>query len=188
VNVFASTTVSSFAVGIMLLSPTLASAQRAATPFRLAAAPEMAIGAEDREEVYRLDYVSGVLRLADGTIIVANATTGELRYFDAKGRYLRSASRRGAGPGEFGDGSSMEPYLLGGRYVIASDVEHARINRYAIYDSAGRQQQLLFELPTRERIVHTYGNSTRYPFVPFSPEGAWAGHPAAEIHDHASRH
>jgi hypothetical protein len=42
--------------------------------------------------------------------------------------------------------------------------------RYAIYDSTGRQRTPLFEFPTRERIVHAFGGSIRFPYIPFSAE------------------
>ncbi len=62
--------------------------------------PEINIGARalSAEE---FGAVTGVLRLRDGSLVVANSSTMELRFFDARGRHLRSIGRRGAGPGEF---------------------------------------------------------------------------------------
>ncbi len=48
-----------------------------------------------------LDLVRGVLRLSDGRLVVLNAGTSELRFFDSTGKYLSTAGRRGNGPGEF---------------------------------------------------------------------------------------
>ncbi|WP_309671692.1 hypothetical protein [Gemmatimonas sp.] len=42
--------------------------------------------------------------------------------------------------------------------------------RFAVYDSTGVQRAALFELPSRERMVHAFGGSMRFPFIPFSPE------------------
>lgn len=42
--------------------------------------------------------------------------------------------------------------------------------RYALYDSMGMQHTALFELPSRERIVHAWSGSLRFPYIPFSPE------------------
>ena len=40
------------------------------------------------------------MRMASGEIVIANAGTNELRVFTPAGRFLRSLSRRGQGPGE----------------------------------------------------------------------------------------
>ena len=45
--------------------------------------------------------VSGVVRLSDGRLVVADGGSSEVRYFAADGTYLFSAGRRGEGPGEF---------------------------------------------------------------------------------------
>jgi hypothetical protein len=41
--------------------------------------------------------------LSDGRIVVANGGTGELRFFGADGKWVKSVGRRGGGPGEFED-------------------------------------------------------------------------------------
>ncbi|MCA0375298.1 MAG: 6-bladed beta-propeller [Gemmatimonadetes bacterium] len=193
-------------------------------PFRLTPTPTLTIGAEDRGPNYQLDRVFGAVRLPDGGVAIGNSGTAELRLYDAKGRFVKSASRMGAGPGEFDAISSVVPKRAG-NVLLATDEMHARVNRYSVdgrtlpqlqftssppavqsileavagvrligrvtsnatlqsapgtrivtryrygvYDSTGRQQALLFELPTRERIVHMLNGVTRYPFVPFAPE------------------
>jgi len=67
----------------------------------LSAAPILVIG--DRPGgPYELHQVSGVVRLADGTIVVADGGSLELRSFDSTGTFVRSiTARRGDGPGEF---------------------------------------------------------------------------------------
>jgi hypothetical protein len=39
--------------------------------------------------------------LSDGSIVVANGGSQELRFFDGTGEWIRSAGRAGSGPGEF---------------------------------------------------------------------------------------
>jgi hypothetical protein len=72
-----------------------------ATRWRLSPEPVVRIGALDgaeEEELYRVSW-SGFL--SDGSIVVMNAGTGELRIFDPQGRYERSFGSVGEGPGEF---------------------------------------------------------------------------------------
>ncbi|HEX7051634.1 MAG TPA: hypothetical protein VF188_15625 [Longimicrobiales bacterium] len=69
--------------------------------WRLASAPALDIGRVDGPEETQLHRVVGAVRLGDGTIVVANAGTGEVRWFDGAGGYLAGAGREGGGPGEF---------------------------------------------------------------------------------------
>lgn len=64
--------------------------------------PVLEIGVMEGDEPYVLSGVYAVRRLADGTIVLANGGTEELRFFDAEGRHLRTVGGRGKGPGEFG--------------------------------------------------------------------------------------
>jgi hypothetical protein len=186
--------------------------------------PMLVIGAEGDGTAYQLDRVYGATRLPDGTIVVGNSATSELRFFSATGKHLRSAARTGAGPGEIAAGVSVVP-MRWGSSLLVGDAINARVNRYdlngrtlpqlqftssppavqsiltavagqtlvarvtanarlegapgqriatryryGLYDTTGKQRALLFELPTAERIVHSYGGRTRFPYIPFSPE------------------
>src|SRR5688572_29103958 len=68
--------------------------------WRVADRPLVDIGKAEAEPQYELSQVRGMLRLADGTIVVANQQN-ELRYYDKNGKYIRTAGRKGEGPGEF---------------------------------------------------------------------------------------
>jgi hypothetical protein len=206
--------------GLVFVAATRAPAQAV----RLSAKPILVIGAEDRGNAYQFDRVTGALRLENGSIVVGNSATAELRLFDNTGMYIKSASRAGAGPGEFELGYAIRPFGFGSTAVIAGAGSLARVNRYnasgtvlpqivlrsqpqatvmvvegtdrgaivarttanailngapgqristlyryAVYDSTGAQQVALFELPTAERIVHSYQSRTRFPYLPFSP-------------------
>ncbi len=72
-----------------------------AEAWRVAAEPEVEIGVLEGEPAYQLDRVIDAVRLSDGRIVVANGGTGELRYYAADGRHLRTAGGEGGGPGEF---------------------------------------------------------------------------------------
>jgi hypothetical protein len=59
--------------------------------------PSVDIGSEGASELF---LATAAVRSAGG-IVVANAGTGELRWFDSSGRFLRAAGHKGSGPGEF---------------------------------------------------------------------------------------
>jgi hypothetical protein len=61
----------------------------------------LAIGAVDTPAAHVFHKVKSVFRQRDGTLVVANAGSSELRLFDPKGALLSSSGRFGGGPGEF---------------------------------------------------------------------------------------
>lgn len=63
--------------------------------------PTLLLGADTQRPAEEFSRIVGVVRLADGTIVVANGGSNELRYFTAQGAYLGKAGRTGEGPGEF---------------------------------------------------------------------------------------
>jgi hypothetical protein len=62
--------------------------------------PILHIGVVEGDEALQFQYISGVVRLSDGTIVVADRSD-EIRWFDSDGRHLRSVGGTGDGPGEF---------------------------------------------------------------------------------------
>ena len=68
--------------------------------WRVADRPTVDIGTAEGAPEYELSNIRGVLRLSDGTIVVANQQS-ELRYYDRNGKYIRTAGRKGEGPGDF---------------------------------------------------------------------------------------
>lgn len=77
--------------------------------WQLAATPDLTVGVLEGPPDEQLFRVSGALRL-DGRIVVANAGTSELRFFDEGGRFLSAAGREGDGPGEFRGMSRIHRY------------------------------------------------------------------------------
>lgn len=67
--------------------------------WRVDTIPTVRIGQVDGPPEYQLFEVGPLARLADGTIVVASTT--ELRFYSAHGRWLRTVGRKGGGPGEY---------------------------------------------------------------------------------------
>lgn len=72
-----------------------------ATSWRTADAPTLSIGRLEGEAAYQLYRVTDAATLSDGRIVVANAGSSELRFYDPGGRHLKSVGGEGDGPGEF---------------------------------------------------------------------------------------
>jgi hypothetical protein len=69
--------------------------------WRLSAEPIMQIGEAEGAAPYLLSGVNSATRLGDGTIVLTNSGSHELRFYDSDGRHIRAAGRKGGGPGEF---------------------------------------------------------------------------------------
>lgn len=93
----------------------------------------LSIGSEDGEEPYRLAGVSAAIQAADGTIIVANCGTSELRFFDTSGRHIRSVGRAGEGPGEF---RYLRRIFMAGDSIVAFDGFPA--SRVSVFTAQGK--------------------------------------------------
>lgn len=63
--------------------------------------PLLEIGVAEGDPEYQLHDVRSAVRLQDGRIVVANAGTQEIRFYDREGRFIQSVGREGEGPGEF---------------------------------------------------------------------------------------
>jgi hypothetical protein len=135
-------------LGLLVLAAQ-AGAQRA--PWRLSTQPIMTIGSEEGELPYQLERVTGAVRLPDGLIVVGNSGSSELRFFDAKGKHIKSAGRRGAGPGEFGQYSNVTPLLAQRDRLMVQDAESQRVN---VFDLSGRYlRQFRFEAQPTAKLV-----------------------------------
>jgi hypothetical protein len=100
--------------------------------WRLSDQPIVTIGAVEGADEYLLVRPWSSVRLADGTIVVANGGTQELRWYDASGSFLNSVGGRGEGPGEFVGLWSIA--ALGGDSLVAHD---ERLVRIAVFHSDG---------------------------------------------------
>ncbi len=99
----------------------------------LAAIPDIDIGGGDVDPEYELFEAQSAVRLADRSIVVADAGSAELRFYDASGQHLQTVGRRGGGPGEFEDLRWVARYASDS--LLAWDM---RLRRGSVYDLTGR--------------------------------------------------
>ena len=98
--------------------------------FTIDSAPRLRIGVEAGEEQLQFSEITGVARLEDGRIAVANGRPLEVRIFSPEGKFLRTVGSRGQGPGEF---ESLGAIAAGhGDTVFVVDDRHTRILRYTV--------------------------------------------------------
>ena len=95
--------------------------------------PTLAIGVSEGDPDHEFFQVSGVTRLSDGSIVVANAGTQQLRYYAPDGSLKHSAGRKGGGPGEFQ--MLVTVLAVPGDTVLALDAMNRRLS---LFDAAGR--------------------------------------------------
>jgi hypothetical protein len=88
--------------------------------------PTVSIGTFQGDTLYQLYEVGGAVRLSDGSIALANAGSGQIRFYDPSGVFLRSVGRKGEGPGEFEQAQIAG--LLDGDTVVVVDSNLRRIS------------------------------------------------------------
>jgi len=98
----------------------------------IAPQPSLVIGVLEGDPEYRLFDVGGALRLDDGRLVIANAGTQQLRFYDAAGVFLHAVGGQGDGPGEFQDIGWLEP--LGPDTLATYDY---RARRISLFDHQG---------------------------------------------------
>jgi hypothetical protein len=113
-------------------------------PWRVAGRPTARIGHAGDDETRQLHFPTSAVRLASGTIVVAERGNARLRFFDAAGNPLRSAGREGGGPGEFRWLWWVRRWAADS--VIAYD---AGAFRFSIFDTTGRFHRSV-DLPGRQ--------------------------------------
>ncbi|HSL71434.1 MAG TPA: 6-bladed beta-propeller [Longimicrobiales bacterium] len=67
----------------------------------LSTKPRVQIGVAEGDPNHELFDARSSVRLTDGRIVVLNAGTAELRFYDGTGKFLFKSGRKGSGPGEF---------------------------------------------------------------------------------------
>jgi len=98
----------------------------------LSAEPILQMGVPEGDPDHEFFQVMGETRLSDGTIVVANSGTQQLRYYSPDGSLRATAGRKGGGPGEF----QMLMTLVGlpGDSVLTFDAGNRRLS---LFDAAG---------------------------------------------------
>ena len=107
----------------LLAVPICLPAQNA--PWTVSAKPTLLLGdASGDANVLFGDGLVGATRLPDGRILVADRADFSLKLFDASGKFLRHAGRKGAGPGEI---TYLVRMLRCGDQVMTYDIEGYRM-------------------------------------------------------------
>jgi hypothetical protein len=102
-------------------------AEGALAAWTVEAAPVVEIGVADGAATDQLYGVTGARRTPDGSLIVANGGTLEVRVYDPAGAFVRSWGRGGEGPGEF---RSLDGVSLIGDTIYAFDLDLRRANTF----------------------------------------------------------
>jgi hypothetical protein len=103
-------------------------------PWRLGAEPRLTIGTAEGSEEYQLNWIWDAIRLQSGVIVIGNAGSQELRFYDSMGTFIRSAGRKGEGPGEFGPYADLRMWRLPGGVLAVRDAPMPRNN---LFDTTG---------------------------------------------------
>jgi hypothetical protein len=106
---------------------------RAGEEWRLEEQPLLDIGGLEGDPDYELFRAVSAVRLRDGRIVIANAGTHELRFYDADGRFLAASGGQGAGPGEFQGLAWVRPF--GDDSLVTFDLRQRRLS---VFDLQGR--------------------------------------------------
>jgi hypothetical protein len=102
-----------------------------ASRIAIADEPDLVLG--DGGDVQGLDHdffqIAGVSQLRDGTLVVANSGSRELRFYGADGQLLRSVGRGGDGPGEFRGMQGL--WIMAGDTVVVWDRTLSRLQHFS---------------------------------------------------------
>jgi hypothetical protein len=101
-------------------------------PWTVDSVPLFRIGDAAGQPEYELFRTTGAFLLSDGRLVIGNAGTHEIRYYDSSGSFIRSVGGEGDGPGEL-----RTPFLLiplPADTIAAGDL---RLARLSIFDPAG---------------------------------------------------
>ena len=122
--------------------------------WQVASLPRLSIGVESGAEHYQFSRIGGVARLRDGRIVVGDGGSSQLRLFDSTGAFLAAHGRKGQGPGEFGEFSTLRIWRAPNGELLVNDSGNDRIN---VFDSAGRYLRAvkLGAAPTSPRVFLT---------------------------------
>lgn len=121
--------------------------------------PVFAAGDDETDDAQLFTSLRGIARLSDGSVAVADRTSGEVRVFSETGEHLRSMGGRGEGPGEFRDPWYI--WVLPGDTLWVGDYRPWRFNVFSPDGQVSRAVQLdpLYPNPSRGGGVLDDGTS-----------------------------
>ena len=110
----------------------------------VSAVPVLTIGGTSADGPSEFVRVAGARRLPNGAIAVLDGGSHEVRLFDTLGTFVHSSGRRGAGPGEFRqpstldrNGDSLFVYDLAGYRLTSLDARGQVTGTVAVPDAVG---------------------------------------------------
>lgn len=128
------------------------SAQTGSNAWRIDPEPLLDLTASGTGDPHNFYQVRDVKRLPDGSLVVANRGSNEIRRFSAKGTLVGTAGGHGEGPGEFTNLQQVEPV---GDSLLARDIR----SRVTLFGPDLRHVRTL-QLPPGVRDLHDLGNGT----------------------------
>jgi hypothetical protein len=91
--------------------------------------PSLSIGQADGAAPYMFAQIAGAIRRGDGSVVVADGATRELRAFDSAGHFMMARGRGGQGPAEF---RGIERIARCGKGELWVDARARRISVWTI--------------------------------------------------------
>ncbi|MDH5804519.1 MAG: 6-bladed beta-propeller, partial [Gemmatimonadota bacterium] len=116
-----------------------------ADAWRLSEDPVLTVGVDMGPEEYQFSDVSGILLFDDGSLVVADGGTREIRFFDSEGEFRNSTGGNGEGPGEFRSITGLGRF--DGDSVWVYDFWLRRISIFDSEGQFGRTALLNAEIP-----------------------------------------
>ena len=133
--------------------------------WKLSELPVLDIGVMEGEPENQFFQMAGAVLLRDGRLAVANSSSGEIRFFDESGRFLRATGGKGSGPGEFEGifflqrtlGDSLIAYDWQTRRVsvLSSDGDFARSFEFTVLTTSGGFPILTEPFPDGDLLLAT---------------------------------
>jgi len=123
--------------------------------YMVEADPDLVIGSVTGSAEYLLTNPVYSRALDDGTIVIVDANRAhfEIRYYDADGRHLTTASRLGQGPCEFRHAMGFEVFGGDSVLVVGRDRRYAVFGPRGACGREGRLEGLPQTYPLPERVV-----------------------------------
>lgn len=112
----------------------------AASGWSLSAEPTLQLGGDATSPELDFSRVAGALRLADGSLVVANGGSSEIRFYDATGAHRLTSGRQGSGPGEYAGIAGM--WLTPADSVVVLDIMVRRLTVLGPDGGVGRSFHL----------------------------------------------
>lgn len=97
----------------------------------VATKPTFGVGTLEGSPETQLFQVSAAVRLPDGTVVVANAGSREVRFFTGEGRHLATVGGRGDGPEEFRYPGSIS--FTGDAVVVQDLLDQVRFSSSGVF-------------------------------------------------------